>query len=324
MSEFDDNFFLDDPWVNIDEPNYPRGRYLYQRDRRFFVSINESMQINFFVEEKGEISLDTLPNLSGIELSVDNSQESKTRLVCTLIDDALKDKFATIAKDVAFTCSEFGPKEILFMCKDRIESWANFLKPSRKGLRYSEWIGFWGEMYTLTNLIYPEFEIEQAINFWIGPTGGKQDFTFNNTGLELKTTEAGDANEIKISSLDQLHKVTDNLFLMHLHINKSNDEIALSLQGMYENVLNLIQQDTGLINKFENKISNLYGKASQEQLEGKFNFLGHEIYEINEKFPCLTKSNAPSSVLKAKYSLDPVQLKSFEISTPIPELIQNG
>ena len=322
MSGFDDSFFLENPWLDITEPNYPDGRYLYQRDLRFFVSMDEDKNFNFFIREEGVHHLEKLPNLKGIELRVDHF-ENETRLVCTLTDEEILDKFAVIAKDVAFVCGELETSKIFQMFMGRIESWADFLKPSRKGLSYSEWIGFWGEMYVLSNLIIPQHPIADAINFWIGPLQQKQDFTLNDMALEIKTTVSGEPNEIQISSLDQLHKITPKLYLMHLHINKSNDQLALSLQDMYEKVISICEEDTGLKNEFINKISSLYGRASQDQLEEKFNFLGLESYDVNDHFPSLTKLNAPSSVTKARYSLDPSQLSGFQLNESFQELTAN-
>jgi hypothetical protein len=325
MTEFNENFFLENPWESINEPIYPAGRFLRQGSTRFLVSMDNQNRINFFVSINGATIIKQMPKLSGIELSIDESVGNETRLVCTLTDGLLKDKFTLLAKEVAFKCSDFPDSQLLGMCIERIISWANFLKPSREGLKHSEWIGFWGELYTLTNIIYPSFNIKDAIKFWIGPQQKKQDFSFNNVALEIKTTESGDSHEIKISSLDQLHKITNQLFLMHMHINQSDTQIGLSLNDMYNSVIELTDSDTGANLDFVNKTKNLYGKASKNQLETKFIFLEHEIYEVNDKFPSLTKEkNVPSSVMKATYSLDPSQLKTFQVSVSLQDLIKDS
>ena len=47
-----DKFFNDDPWEKITSPEYPNGRYLYQKDQRFFASMDASNQIIFFAKWK--------------------------------------------------------------------------------------------------------------------------------------------------------------------------------------------------------------------------------------------------------------------------------
>ena len=52
-----ESFFNDDPWENITSPVYPNGQYLYQKDQRFFVSMDASNQIIFFVREIGKYNI---------------------------------------------------------------------------------------------------------------------------------------------------------------------------------------------------------------------------------------------------------------------------
>ena len=322
MTDNFDSFFNEDPWMNIDSPEYPNGRYLYQKDQRFFVSMNDSSQIMFFVSEIGKYNIKKLPKLSGIEISIDNDHSGQTRLICVLKDELLKDKFALVAKDVAFRCSSFEGDKFLEECKTRIMSWAEFLKPSREGLRKPEWFGFWGELYMLHSVLKPSLDYADSINSWIGVEGKKQDFTFNNSALEIKTTFSGDANMIRISSLDQLHKVTENLYLLHLHINFSNDPSALSLKDMYESIMNEIEGSDQLKTQFANKASKLYGKASDDQRETKFNFLGMEAYSVSDKFPKITSENMASAITAAKYNLNPSSLKPFLVDLNFEEVIK--
>ena len=44
-------------------------------------------------------------------------------------------------------------------------------------------------------------------------------------------------------------------------------------------------------------------KATDAQLKETYDFVGMEIYEITNKFPCLTRKNVPNGVSNAKYAL---------------------
>ena len=316
------NFFNDDPWANISEPLYPNGQSLYEQDERFYVSMNASEQLVFFVIEPGRYNVENLPTLSGIEISIDKDFDGETRLICALTEPLLKDKFAIVAKEVAYSNTIYEGDQFLEECKNRIISWAEFLKPSRKGLRKSEWYGFWGELFTLTQIISPIIDFSDAVKFWVGPDGKKQDFTFNDSALEIKTTLSADANLIKISSLDQLHRITEKLYLMQLHINYSNDERALSLRDMYERAKILSANDTDTKMKFLHKTSKLYGKASEIQLEQKFNYLGKETYDVNDSFPKLTNENTQSAISAVKYDLNPSSLKSCLVDLDLEDILK--
>ena len=76
-----DKFFNDDPWEKTTSPEYPNGRYLYQKDQRFFASMDASNQILFFARETGRYNIKNLPKLSGIEISIDQDQPGETRLI---------------------------------------------------------------------------------------------------------------------------------------------------------------------------------------------------------------------------------------------------
>ena len=90
-------------------------------------------------------------------------------------------------------------------------------------------------MYFLLDILQSKFSLYDSVRFWIGPEGKKQDFTLNNMALETKTTLSGDGDAIKISSLEQLTKITDYLYLIHIFLNLSDEETGNSLRKIYEN-----------------------------------------------------------------------------------------
>ena len=323
MSDLE-NVFRDDPWEGIDNPD--ASRRLYEKDRRFWVSVDGDGRLVFFIRENGKYEVKNLPNLSSLEISVDLTYEGETRLICTLTDEDLKDKFGIIAKAIAYKNTQLAGNIFLDACKNQIISWGEFLKPSRKGLSHAEWIGYWGELYVLLFMVYPNYSFHEAVKFWIGPLMKKQDFAMNDVALEIKTAMTGDANHIKISSLDQLHKVTNDLYLLHLHISQSNDESGYSLQDLYSKAESLYEGNTQTELGFTDKTKKLHSKASKEQLEQKFNFVTNEIYSVpdnNQDFPALTSLNINQGISSVKYSINPAALINFKIDKSIEDLIKN-
>ena len=79
-----EKFFNDDPWINIGSPIYPNGQRLYQKDERFWVSMDASNRLIFFIRESGKYTIKKLPKLSGLEVSIDYDTSGETRLICTL------------------------------------------------------------------------------------------------------------------------------------------------------------------------------------------------------------------------------------------------
>ena len=318
-----DKVFREDPWEGIDNPE--ASRRLYEKDKRFWVSVDEEDRLVFFIRENGTYEIKNLPSLSSLEVSVDLTHPSETRLTCTLTDNDLRDKFAIIAKAIAYKNTHLAGNIFLDTCKNQIISWGEFLKPSRKGLSHAEWIGYWGELYVLLFMVYPSYNFHEAVKFWIGPLMKKQDFALNKIALEIKTSMTGDAAHIRISSLDQLHKVTEDLYLLHLHISLSSDESGYSLKDLYAKAENMFDDNAQTELGFIDKTKKLHNKATKEQLEQKFNFVSEDIYRVpndTENFPALTSLNINQGISAVKYSINPAALLNFKIADAIEELIK--
>lgn len=319
MNNFED-FFNEDPWADIEEPIYPLGRKLFVRDDRFWVSINQKSELVFFVQEDGAYDIKEPKQLKDLVFNVEKDQKY-TRLVYVLTDDLLKDKFSTIVKHVAYNSSSLTGQKFLEEVTKEIISWADFLRPSRRGLTHAELIGLWGELYILTNILPDIFSIQDSVRFWIGPEGKKQDFTVHKLAIETKTTLSGDGDIIKISSIEQLHKITEELYLMHVFINLSESENGKSLRDMYKDILIKTNDDTQLKNHFEVKISSIYGKATEDQLDEKFNFISFDLYQVTDEFPKITSEVVSSSIIKAKYNINTASLLSFKVEKELKDLL---
>lgn len=320
------DFFLDDPWKQIKEPCYPDGRRLYLNDERFWVSMDDNKQILFFIQETGADKIKPLENLAGLQVSIEKYGAGEYRLVCRLTshEPELLDKFATVAKDIAFHCSTYKGVQLFLKTQERIKSWANFLKPSRVGLTRSEFVGLFGELYVLSEHFMSAISPDQSVRAWIGPEGKKQDFTFNDSAIEVKTTLSGDQQTISISSLGQLDKVTQELYLMRVVASPSGDGTGFNLGGLYEKCLEAIGHDVVAEGLFLQKASLLYGKASESQIKDHFVIVNVSIFDVDANFPKLTRSSVNLAIRDVKYEIAVGALSDFEVATDIEEIIKNG
>ncbi len=319
MSETFSDFFLDDPWQHMDEPNYPNGSRLYKKSRDFWVSINTDEQLVFFVKTEGIFKIKKIPKLKNLSISIDYF-DNETRLVCSLTDLTLRDKFSLIAKRVAFKNSEHEGQQLIDESLNEIQEWGNFLKPTRVGLTHEEYLGFWGELYTLMELITPIVGFSDALRFWIGQQGKKQDFTLNDLAIETKTSLSGDSNLIKISSYEQLQKNTKKLYLLRIQANKTESDEGFSLKSMFEKAKSLCSKDQE--SELIDKTKTLYNKASEVQLDEKCDCLKYFIYDVNDDFPKITKEKLDQAITAVKYSINPNSLNDFEVKKTIAELLE--
>ncbi len=322
MSDFD-SFFNDNPWESIDSSLYPEGRRLYMNDERFWVSVNEKDELLFFVHEEGIKSVKAISNLSSVDVEVDTFGSNSSRLVCTLTDTDkdVRDKFSIMSKEIAHSCSPYKGVQLFVKIQERIKDWAEFLRPRKSGLSSAEFLGLLGELYVMNNVILEKYKPFDAVQFWVGPDYKKQDFTFDSMALEVKATLVGGPNTIKISSLDQLDRVTDDWYLLRLSFNFSSEIGALTLQSLYESCLEIVESDLGAKALFLQKIASLYGKASDEQLQKSLSLSLMQLYDVREGFPCLTRENVPHAISDAGYEIFVSRIAEFEVEKDIAEVI---
>jgi len=328
MTNNTDEFFRNNPWEVIREPIYPEGRRLYLHDERFWVSMDDERKILFFVQDKGAEKIKPLENLSGLQVSIESCSNGDQRLVCRLesLEPELVEKFATVAKDIAFYCSAYKGAQLFLKTQERIKSWANFLRPSRAGLTHSEFVGLLGELYVLSEHLITLLMPGDAVRAWIGPEGKKQDFTFGNSAIEVKTTVSGSQQTISISSLDQLDRITDKLYLMRVVASPSSDSSGFALRDLYEQCLQAVGQDIVAEGLFLQKVSELYGKANKSQRNDHFLIVSETIFDVDNSFPKLTRSaigSAGSAIQEARYDIFVSAIRSFEVPIGVKDILSH-
>ena len=325
MNEYDD-FFDDNPWKNIIEPIYPAGHRLFLNDSRFWVSMDNDGKILFFIHDHYAGKLAPPESLADVKIDLVEYVSNAKRLICTLTSNELelKSKFCIVTKDIAYKCKGLTGSFLFNKVIELLKSWANFLKPQRTGLSEPEYIGLWGELFTLTEIILPKHTPFNSMRFWVGPEGKKQDFTLNKIAVEVKTSFSSEARKITISSLEQLDVITDKLYLLHIVANPSEPQLGYSLKDLYDKSLSLITQDPQSEMIFLQKVCDLYGKANDKQLTSKITPIAQTLYEVSDSFPCLRHKDVPNSISGLRYDLLVSAIREFESKKSIEEVIKNG
>jgi hypothetical protein len=325
MNKYDE-FFDDNPWKNIVDPTYPKGHRLFLNDDRFWVSMDNDGKILFFIHDKNTGKVKPPDNLAGVKIELVEYADDAKRLICTLTSNEpeLQNKFCMVTKDIAYKCTGLTGSLLFNKVIELIKSWANFLKPQRSGLSEAEYIGLWGELFTLSEIILPHHTPLNSMRFWVGPEGKKQDFTLNKIAVEVKTSFSSEARKITISSLEQLDIITDELYLLHVIANPSDSKLGYSLRDLYEKSLSIISQDQSSEIIFIQKVFDLYGKASEKQLNIKNTLITHTLYEVTDSFPCLRHKYIPSAIAGLRYDLLVSAIREYESKKLIEEVIKNG
>ena len=315
------DLFMENPWEHISGPTYPDVNRLFRDDERFYISVNEKNEKLFVIQVPLIVSVDIPDQLKVVEIDIVRFDENNTRLLCTLTDENLAENFTLVVKDIAYRCEEYSDEQVISKAINRLFTWTELLKPSGRGIGKSQQMGLWGEMFILNEYMSRAHPIADAVNFWVGPEKKKQDFTLNHMALEVKTTMSGSTPTIKISSLEQLEKITDRLFLIHIFINKGNIPEALSLKDLFDQIMESINDDLETKTHFLHAVSKIYGKATEAEQIDKFIFLDYNLYEVDDNFPHIPSEDLPQAIRNVRYEIDSSKILDFKLDTPIENVI---
>ncbi len=320
-----ESFFREDPWEKIDTPNYPgEALSFYEKDKRMWAAVDADYRLVFFIQIKGKHKPENIDILNGASVSIEN-YATWSRFVVKLEDIELKDKFIVVTKALAYTLSKENDQNIFSSAKREIKEWSGFLRPDRSSLGREKLIGLWGELYILRNFMIALHPLTDAVRYWIGPRDKKQDFSMTNLAIETKTTMSGDDAIIKISSKEQLEKITEKLYLAQVFINEGNIEEGISIQDFYDDLSRQMTTDLTSQIEFEKKLSRFMNKASESELNQKFIFLNLKIYDVNDNFPKITRAEiGDNAITTVRYSIESNQLGDFLIDRDITDIIQDG
>lgn len=197
---------------------------------------------------------------------------------------------------------------------NRYNSWLRLLQQaSHNILSANEQKGLVGELLLLEEAIVDRGE-ETAVMAWVGPEGADQDFNFADLWMEAKAVSIA-ADSVSISSIQQLDR-SDKGVLKVYFMDKTTSEGAqtVSLPEQIAAVSKRIQS-AKLIDILYCKLAKAgYFEKDAEQYKGnRYRVAEARCYSVTGTFPRLTKSNIPTGVSQAKYSISLAVLESYRI-----------
>ena len=177
-----------------------------------------------------------------------------------------------------------------------------FIKTAGKILSYEEIKGLIGELYFLKMRMMIQYGTDKALESWTGIEATDQDFLCDDTWYEVKSTVSG-SSTVKISSVEQLDVSTEgHLVVVTLDKTSEADSSRITLNNIVELVVESIPEKV-LQDRLMSRLLE-YGYFYDKAYDGiGFKYNGMDQYVVNDKFPCLRKTQIPVSVQNAKYEL---------------------
>lgn len=271
------------------------------------------------IDSSRKIDLRPFSNLQDIavELSSDESRPGKNILLIKLLSKQHQDIFSIICEDLIDAISTItSENQLIKVLLNRFDKWKSiFDRVASPGLSKEEQRGLYGELFFLQKCLKSNMDFLKVIDTWNGPEKGAKDFLSDKWGVEIKTSTGNNPQKIQISSEKQLDSENlESLFLFHINL----EEIAsgITLNGLVENIIELLKDDYISYNRFRNKLleagyfdehRNLYETPRYYVKKGHF-------YLIEKEFPRIQKAEIRDGVEEVKYSIIIEQCSTFTVS----------
>jgi hypothetical protein len=217
--------------------------------------------------------------------------------------------FAAMACDVVGALDDAavaGAEEakLLRLFVGRVGAWQEFMRKGMQALSYEAELGLIGELTMLHAIISAGVSPELAIELWVGPLDGVQDFELGTGALEVKTTLSTTGFPAKIGSLQQLDDATRQpLFIAGLRLRQTSG--GQNLPDAVEAIRQINEENLEAQRLLtERLLAAGYIDAHINQYTRRFEPIGMSVIEVCNDFPRLTSGNAPAGVIRAMYDID--------------------
>jgi hypothetical protein len=204
----------------------------------------------------------------------------------------------------------------------RIRAWQEFMRKGVQTLSPEAEIGLVGELTMLQAMFEAGVPSAIAIEAWVGPFDGVQDFIIGSGAIEVKATLSPMGFPAKIGSLEQLDNSTRQpLFVCGARLRQVAN--GQSLPEFVDSTRHIIQGDAEAESLLsERLLAAGYFDIHADRYARRFDLASLRIIEVGEGFPRLTIGNVPVGVRRAMYEidLDKVPGENFATETALKKL----
>jgi len=283
----------------------PAGPCVILAGRRF--PGNEEALLAGFAFAKMPVA-EKLPEGRGFEVSrADPHGDGKTWIALSRKESGNLDLFTKMVCDVAGALdlvSGDGEERLLRVLLSRIRAWQEFMMKGAQALSAEAEIGLAGELSFLAAVVRAGVPAIVAIESWVGPLEGIQDFELGTGAIEVKATLATQGFPAKISSLEQLDDALRKpLFVAGVRLRQS--ETGKTLPEIAQELEACLLNDAEALREFSDR---LFAAGLHESHFDRYTrrFVADEpmLAEVLEGFPRLIQGSVPSGVRRVAYEID--------------------
>lgn len=193
---------------------------------------------------------------------------------------------------------------ILKVFLGRVGAWQEFMRKGTQHLSAEAEIGLFGELTLLRSIVGAGASPAQAVESWVGPLDGIQDFMLGTGALEVKSTLAVAGFPARIGSLEQLDDSTRQPLLV-AGVRLRQTPGGQNLPGVVAEVRQAIKGDAaGERLLAERLLAAGYIDLHSDRYPRMFEQAGIRVVVVAEDFPRMTPGTVPAGIRKAVYEID--------------------
>ena len=239
-------------------------------------------------------------------------------LALTRKNDGSSDLFLDMVCNVAGALDEVAAsstsiRNLLGVFLGRVGAWQEFMRRGSRAMSAETEVGLVGELYTLLEIIKAGVPIGTAVESWVGPLDGVQDFVLGTGALEVKSTLASSGFLARIGSLDQLDdSARQPLFLIGMRLSQS--EIGQGLSTLVQAARESFKLEPEAAHALEDRlVAAGYFDTQTDPHTRRFTLSAIIVLEVRDDFPRLTAGSVPLGVRSATYDIDLDKAPSLRI-----------
>ena len=204
----------------------------------------------------------------------------------------------------AMSCDGEDEARLARVCIGRVGAWQEFMRKGMQALSPEAEIGLVGELVILGTIISAGVAVAQAIESWVGPFDGIQDFEVGTGALEVKATLSARGFPAKIGSIEQLDdSVRQPLFVAGARFRQV--ESGQNLPELIAAMRATIQGNAVAARLLsERLLAAGYIDSHEGRYPRKFLLNDIRVVKVGEGFPRLTRGTAPAGITRAMYEID--------------------
>lgn len=309
-----ESWIMNNPWDAITPPstdlNARRIDHTHHLD--FFWARDGSGNYLFVYEFPSAETLlpAALPDLTGIHVALYQGEEStgRSRFVLRLKERSRWEMFFSLCTDLvqATRNAVDSPAAVQALLR-RLAHWQDFLKRIRPDILPEEVIeGLVGELTFIRAHLAPFFGTGQAVVFWQGPEGLPQDFSVNNSAIEVKSQSGATAPRVRIASAEQLCPQLPEMYLFVVTMGKASPDTtgAVNLPLLVcELRKDLESEGSGCIDRFNDLLHMIGYVDSDRYIDFSYVLTERKMYRVSAGFPRICPDDVHPGIERLSYSV---------------------